>query len=334
LHALSFRAHDVSVAHVFDPDRLRAKNLAALCGARACDSLDGLAESDTDCVSITSPPRWHVQQAGRCARNGRTVFVEKPVALADDELERLVRLPGCIPVVQWRAGRAIRVIRRAISGGLLGPSPTACVDLTLHRSEEYFVSGRGTREGWGCGALLSVGIHALDAVCFAMGRSVIEVQCLLGPAARGEVEKTGSMLLGFAGGAHAVMRVTFEGGGPDETRMSFSGGEVTASIVGSEVDPTCSHILWRTRDAAKRVRLEAMEQATRGHTAAPLLVPYIGDAIRALREGHRPGACEALPAIGDVAAAHHAAIQACAQATPCRCSPLKLRPAVQSSSRD
>ncbi len=312
LHALSFRAHDVSVVQVFDPDPLRAKNLAALCGARACDSLDALAESNAECVSITSPPRWHVQQAERCARDGRTVFVEKPVALAEDELERLVRLPGCVPIVQWRAGRAIRVIRRALSEGLLGPSPTACVDLALHRSEEYFGSGRGTREGWGCGALLSVGIHALDAVCFAMGRGLTEVKSLLGPAARGEVEKTGSMLLGFAGGAHAVMRVTFDSGGPDETRMSFSGGGVTAAIAGSEVDPTGSRVLWRTGDAAKRLRLEAMEQATRGHMAAPLLVPYLGEAIQALREGHRPGACEALPAIGDVAAAHRAAIQACA----------------------
>jgi hypothetical protein len=147
-----------------------------------------------------------------------------------------------------------------------------------------------------------------------MSRGVIEVRCLLGPAPRGDVEKTGSMLLAFAGGAHAVMRVTFDGGGPDETRMSFSGGGVTASIVGTEVDPTCSRVLWRTRDAAKRIRLEAMEQGTRGHTAAPLLVPYLGEAIQALREGHRPGACEALPAIGEVAAAHHATIQACARA--------------------
>src|SRR5258708_25312283 len=177
LHALSFRAHDVSVVQVFDPDPLRAKNLAALCGARACDSLDALAESNAECVSITSPPRWHVQQAERCARDGRTVFVEKPVALAEDELERLVRLPGCVPIVQWRAGRAIRAIRRAISEWLLGPSPTVCVDLALHPSDEYFASGRGTREGWGRGALLSVGIHALDAVCFAMSRIVIEARC-------------------------------------------------------------------------------------------------------------------------------------------------------------
>jgi predicted dehydrogenase len=316
LHALAYRAHDVAVVEVFDPDPLRAKNLAAMCGARVCDSLDALAESDVDCVSIASPPRWHVQQAERCTRGGRTVFVEKPVALTEDELQRLVRLPGCVPIVQWRAGRAIRAIRRALREGLLGPSPTVCVDLALHRSEEYFASGRGTRESWGCGVLLSVGIHALDALCFAMGREILKVQCFLGPVAHGEVERTGSTLLAFAGGAHAAVRVTFEGGGPDETRMSFSGGGVTASIIGGEADPTGSRVLWRTHDAAKSARLEAMEQATSGHTAAPLLVPYLGEAIQALREGLSPGACEALPAIGEVVAAHRAAIQACAQASP------------------
>jgi predicted dehydrogenase len=201
LHALSFRAHDVAVDQVFDPDPRRAQDLASLCGARAFDTFDALAESDADCVSITSPPRWHVEQAESCAREGRTVFVEKPVAIAEDEPERLMRLPGCVPIVQWRAGRAIRAIRRAISDGLFGRSPSACVDLALHR----------------------------------------------------------------------------------------------------------------THDAATRARLEAMEQTTRGHTAAPLLVPYLGDAIRALREGHLPGTCDALPAIGDVAAAHYAAIRASAR---------------------
>jgi 2-polyprenyl-6-methoxyphenol hydroxylase-like FAD-dependent oxidoreductase len=121
LHALSFRAHGVPVSFVFDPDAARAKNLAELCGARVVAGVDALARTDVDCISICSPPRWHVEQAERCAGKGRTVFVEKPVAVSAEELARLALLPGCVPILQWRVGRAIR----AIPGGLRR-APRAC----------------------------------------------------------------------------------------------------------------------------------------------------------------------------------------------------------------
>jgi len=309
LHALAFRAHGVAVTDVFDPDPARARNLAALCGARATTSLDVLADSEASCVSICSPPRWHVAQAARCARDGRAVFVEKPVAVSSAELARLRSVPGCVPIVQWRAGRAIRGLRAALGEFLLGPSPNVCVDLTLRRSASYFAAGPGTREGWGAGALLSVGIHAIDAACFALDRAVLRVESVLGPCEPGAVERTAGVLVAFSGGATGVIRVTFDGGG-DDVRMAFAGGGVSATLTGGEVDPTAGRVEWKTADATKRARLEAVERASGGHTSAPLLVPYLGDAIAALRAGVAPGGSGALPSIEDVSCAH--AIALCA----------------------
>jgi predicted dehydrogenase len=310
LHALSLRAHGVPVTLVFDPDAPRARTLAEMCGAHAVDDLAELADSAADCVCVCSPPRWHVVQATRCARPGRIVFVEKPVAVSRDELAGLARAPGCVPIVQWRAGRSIRALRSAIAEGLLGPAPTVNLDLALHRADEYFAAGRGTRASWGCGALLSVGIHALDAMCFALNRTPLDVRALLGP---GELERTACVLVSFEGGAAAVVRVAFDGGGPDEVRMTFCGGGVTATIAGTEVDPTAGAVRWTASDSVRRARLEALEAATGGQTAAPLLVPYIGEALAAVRRGLGPGGCDALPSIGDVAGAHEIALRAMAE---------------------
>ena len=311
LHALSLRAHGVAVAQVFDPDPERARNLAELCGGHAVDTLDAIADGSAECVCLCSPPREHAEQAERCARGGgRVVFVEKPVVVNSSELDRLAVLPGCVPVVQWRAGRSIRAVRAAQAEGLLGPSPTVSVDLALERRPEYFDRGRGRRDGWGCGALLSVGIHALDAVCFALARDVVGVRGVLGPVAPGEVERAAAVLVAFEGGAVATVRVTFDGGGGDQTRMAFCGGGVTAVIAGAEADPTACPVRFLSANPAKRGALDRLERATWGHAAAPLMVPYLGEALAALRAGQSPGQCEALPSIRDVQAAHDIALRA------------------------
>ncbi|MCL2449197.1 MAG: Gfo/Idh/MocA family oxidoreductase [Polyangiaceae bacterium] len=309
LHALTFRAHGVAVTHVYDPDPERARNLADLSGAQPTASLDAIAESNAEYVSVCSPPRWHVEQATRCARDGRAVFVEKPVAVETGELERLERLPGCVPVVQWRAGRALRALRDAVRADVFGPSPSACVDLLLRRLPSYFAAGRGTRACWGAGALLSVGIHAVDAVCFALGQAVVDVRAVAAPPARGELERSASMAIAFGRGAHATIRVTFDAA-DDETRIAFAGERVTAVIAGGEVDPTAGAIAWKTASPAIRPRLAAIERSASGYDTAPLLVHFIGEAIAALRRGLAPGSVPALPSIADVRAAHDAVFRA------------------------
>ncbi len=311
-HALCFRARGVPVTHVFDPDAARSRNLADLCGARAVDSLDAIASGDADCVSICSPPRWHAAQAKRCARDGRTLFVEKPVAVAGDELADLAALPGCVPIVQWRAGRALRAVRDAIAAWHLGPSPTVSVDLALHRPAEYFSDDRASAARWGCGALLSIGIHALDAVCFALARAPIEVHAVGGGD---NSDRNAGVLVTFAGGAILALRVTLEGAGPDEVRLTFCGNGVTATIAGGEVDPTAGAVRWKTSDRRRLAEMEGIEARATGYVAAPLLVPYLGDAVDALRRGLAAGQCDALPNIGAVVASHEVALRAVREAS-------------------
>jgi predicted dehydrogenase len=325
LHALSYRAHGVDVAFVFDPNPSQARCLAELCGATLLDDIGAVASADVDFVSVCSPPAHHVEQALACAREGRFVFIEKPLAVSRSGFARIAGAPGCIPIVQWRWGRAIRAVKRAIALGLLGDAPSVSVDLAWGRDEAYFRS----RAGWGCGALLSVGIHAIDVVCYALDRSVVAVSSALRSAgvqiarrhslppsrsAAATFETSGSLIATFEGGASAAIRATLEGG-PDETRLSFCGGGVTAAIVGSEADPTASSVVWRCENAATLRRLREVELSADGAVQSPLIVPYMGRAIEATRRGIGAGGSDECPGVGDVAAAHELLFRALEQGT-------------------
>src|SRR5688572_27936185 len=189
LHALAFRAARVKIAVVYDPDRARAEALADLAQARVVDSFESAVSVDAPLAAICSPPSIHVEQAEALARGGRTVFVEKPVATSELDLDRLRALPRCIPIVQWRAGRAIRTLRRAIAHGELGPAPVVSLDLAWGRGDEYFDARRTT---WGCGAILSIGIHAIDAVAWALGRP-IEAASGMTTVREGEAHETAAV---------------------------------------------------------------------------------------------------------------------------------------------
>jgi predicted dehydrogenase len=314
MHALVLRTAGVRIAGVFDPDPSRARALAEMHGAEPCASEEALFRLDADLVCVTSPPPFHVAQAEHAARlavgraRPRIIFVEKPLATTRDELTRLARVPGCVPIVQWRAGRGLRAVRAAIAQGELGPAPTVSVDLAWSRDAAYFAAGRATRAAWGCGVLLSVGVHAIDAICWAIGRRVSAAKGMMPAVAAGaavEVETRAAMLVGFEGGALAAVRATFEAG-PDATCLAFAGGGVTATIRGGELDPTASAVEWSCDDASRLARLQALEKDASGAVAPPLLVPFLRDAVAALEQGAGPGTCDALPAVRDVWDAHAA----------------------------
>lgn len=245
-------------------------------------------------------------QASLLARPDRVVFVEKPVAVSLAELGQLEALPRCVPVVQWRAGRAIRAVRRAITRGELGDAPVVSCDLAWGRDDAY-VRARGA--SWGCGAVLSVGIHAIDAILWALGKKVVATQGLT-TRREGAWAETGAVgTMSFEGGALASLRISFDGGA-DATRLTFCGNGVTAQIEGGEGDPTASAVRWTALPGARArvTALEQLERETDGAIGSPLLVPYLGDAIAAIREGRVPGDTQRLPSIADAHAAHAAAL--------------------------
>jgi len=327
VHALALRAAGAQVVGIFDPDRDRAQVLADACGGAGMaasgvgaagvagpavvGSIEELAALPSELAHVCSPPRAHLTQAEAFARAApsRIILVEKPLGISLEEIDRFAALPPCVPVVQWRAGRSIRAVRRAVARGELGPSPVVSCDLAWARDEAYL---RARGDAWGCGAILSVGIHALDAVLWALGHrdpagaAVVEAQGSTIAREGAWAETAGVGLVRLASGGRISLRLSFDGGA-DVTRLAFCGGGVTAVIEGGEADPTAGPVRWHAAPHV-RDRLALLERDTDGALGSPLLVPYLADILAALRDGLRPGDSDRLPSVASVASAHHAAL--------------------------
>lgn len=297
LHALALRSAGFAIEGVFDPDLERAALLSSLVGGAPTSSLDRIAESSAEVVAVCSPPRFHVDQAEALARPERLVFVEKPVALSHAELERLRRLPNVVPVLQWRAGRAARDLRAAVQAGVFGARPRLRLDLHLWRDEAYFEDGRRGHAQWGCGAMLSIGIHAIDLLLWVVGQRVIGASGReWAGRASVDVGTAGELRLLFESGAHAELHVTLDAECANGVRLVVTGVAATAELRAGEADPTASALVLRGAGRNDFARAG-------GASGSPLLVPFIHEAIAAF-DAHRPTIT-----VDDVAQAHALAVQ-------------------------
>src|SRR3954463_8530577 len=78
------------VVAVCDVDTTRAEQLAGELGARPfADYRQALAEARPEVVYLTSPPPTHTEQALDALAAGCTLMIEKPVALAMEEVQRV-----------------------------------------------------------------------------------------------------------------------------------------------------------------------------------------------------------------------------------------------------
>lgn len=305
LHALALRSAGVRIAAVYDPDHERAEWLAGLTSARPARDLEAAA----DIVAVCSPPAFHVAQCEAVARPGRITFVEKPIAIAHDELARLAALPGVVPILQWRAGRSAHALRAAFAAGVFGPAPRIACDFRLWRDGEYWAAK--SVDAWPCGALLSIGIHAVDLILWSVGRPVIHATCT-------DTRIAGRLALEFDDGTTADVRITLDAPDHDDFRLLVRGERASADLRASEEDPTASPLRWHGVPSLP-------SGGSSGATGSPLLVPYLHAALAGARIGVR-----------DVQAAHVLLMPASRDRSSreaARCNPPRDAPASRPRSR-
>jgi predicted dehydrogenase len=89
-HARQYaQAEGACLAAVFDPDLVRAREVAARHEATAFDDLDAFLAS-VDVVTVASPGVRHAEGALAALRAGRPVYVEKPLAVDLEEADRIL----------------------------------------------------------------------------------------------------------------------------------------------------------------------------------------------------------------------------------------------------
>jgi predicted dehydrogenase len=137
------------------------------------DRIDGLAiREDIQAVIISTPNKFHAPYAIEFMKNGKDVFVEKPMAVSAQQGGEMIecsRRTGRILMVghMWRFDTEVNYIRDLVQSGKLGE---------VFKTKGYGIHVNWGPGGWfvdkdlaGGGSLVDMGVHAIDAVRYLLG---------------------------------------------------------------------------------------------------------------------------------------------------------------------
>ena len=174
-----------------------------------------LDEIKPDVVHIATPHHLHCEMACDALSRGIGVFLEKPVCITEDEIERLIQAEtesaGKICVCfQNRFNPATLAVKELAEK--CGGVSCARASVTWNRDAEYYLSSdwRGKADKEGGGVLINQAIHELDLLIGFCGDPV-EVSAKTANHRHAgviEVEDTAELLVSFDTGATAFFTAT------------------------------------------------------------------------------------------------------------------------------
>ena len=174
-----------------------------------------LQQENIDVVCILTPNGMHPSHAiDVINRYSKHVVVEKPLALAWDDLERMKIAADnagvkIFPIYQNRYNKAVRKVRADLMSGKLGKVALGTVRQRWCRPQRYYnlSSWRGTWAMDG-GTLVTQGIHFLDLLQYLLGDVKSVVANIATQLVDVEVEDTAVAILKFESGALGAIEVT------------------------------------------------------------------------------------------------------------------------------
>jgi predicted dehydrogenase len=178
------RFPDVRLIAVAEPDarrRAEAQQRASRAAAYA-DYADLLAAPGLDAVVVCLPNALHAEAAVAALRNGKHVYLEKPLATDLDEARRLLdvwRQAGRVGMMgfNYRFHAFYQTARQVVRSGSLG---------TVIGVQSVFASSRTQAPVWqqgrrtGGGVLLDLASHHIDLIHYMFDRPVREVCAQIG----------------------------------------------------------------------------------------------------------------------------------------------------------
>ena len=200
---------------VCDPIRARADALASKFDVAAhYDIADFLARSDIDAVAVLTPSWLHPEHAIACAKAGKHVVVEKPMALRLRDADDMIR--ACdeagvklFVVKQNRFNVPIVKAREALDAGRFGRLVLGTVRVRWCRDQAYYDQDcwRGTWAYDG-GVLTNQASHHVDMLEWFFG-DVVSVNARSTTALVNiETEDTAVATLKFRNGALGIIEAT------------------------------------------------------------------------------------------------------------------------------
>jgi len=211
-----------------------------------CDFVPTLEElvnhKDVQIVDVCTFPNVRLKPVELCAKAGKHVQVQKPMALNPSVCEQMIEAAraGGITlnvVSQHRFDDSIIFLRKAIAAGRLGKILQADAYVKWFRSAEYY--SRPIKGSWdveGGGALINQAIHQVDVLLHLIG-SIESVYATwqLGALHKIESEDVITAMLRYASGATGVIQASTAFWPGYSERVEIHGTKGTAIITGDRL---------------------------------------------------------------------------------------------------
>ena len=136
--------------------------------------IEMLDKESTDAVHICTPHYLHVPMAIECLKRNINVFLEKPIGISKEEIDKLIEAEGesrakvCV-CFQNRFNASVQVAKSIIDDD--GGAVEAYGSLFWQRGEKYYKESdwRGSYATEGGGVMINQAIHTIDLLCFFLG---------------------------------------------------------------------------------------------------------------------------------------------------------------------
>jgi glucose-fructose oxidoreductase len=261
---------------------------------------------EVDAVYLALPNSLHCEYAVRAAQAGKHVLCEKPMALTEDECERMgraAREAGVRLMVAYRLHferanlEAITIAR----SGRLGEPRAFSANFTM----QVVPGNIRVRSETGGGVLYDIGVYCINAARALFGDEPVEARAMT--AGRiGDVEESVSALLRFPGERLAAFTCSFGAADVSEYRLIGTKGDLVVEPAFEYAVPLKHRLTLggepRERRFAKRDQfapelLYFSDCVLRGHDPEPGAEEGLADirVIRALYESARRGTPVELP---------------------------------------
>jgi predicted dehydrogenase len=165
---------------------------------------------DVDAAVVATPNALHAAQTIALLRSGKHVLVEKPMAMGVSECDEMIeasRDSGAFLMVAhcWRFHDEVRAMRDRIAARELGE---------VVKTHGYGVHVNWGPTGWfadpalaGGGALVDMGVHAIDTARFLLGDPLPTRVCATVETRYGDyaVDDVGTLLISWSSGVSSVV---------------------------------------------------------------------------------------------------------------------------------
>lgn len=205
---------DVNLVALADADEPKARSVAERFGVEEVLAPDAVPErDDLDAVVYCTPNHLHEAQAIAALESEKNVLVERPLALSPEGVERMLataRGSGCLLMVggPQRFRPEVAALRSFVAGGELGDVYAVRGSWLVRPTPSARPTWRHSKELAGGGALIDLGVPAIDLCMWLVDYPVIErVSCVV---TRGdhEVEDAATLMAESADGIAFTIEVS------------------------------------------------------------------------------------------------------------------------------